>query len=80
MGANLAEAWAKRRYEAHFKSKLTDADGEKNETICWLQHATQCGYVSAEDADRLIEQCNRIGAMLGRMLASAPSFCRPPQK
>jgi len=26
--ANLREAWAKRRYEAHFISKLTDADGE----------------------------------------------------
>src|SRR5213083_1349864 len=25
---NLREAWAKRRYEAHFLSKLTDADGE----------------------------------------------------
>lgn len=26
--ANLREAWSKRRYEAHFISKLTDADGE----------------------------------------------------
>jgi four helix bundle protein len=24
---NLREAWAKRKYEAHFVSKLTDADG-----------------------------------------------------
>jgi hypothetical protein len=24
---NLREAWAKRRYEAHFVSKLTDCDG-----------------------------------------------------
>ena len=29
---NLREAWAKRRYEAHFISKLTDCDGESNET------------------------------------------------
>ena len=28
IGANIAEAWAKRRYEKHFVSKLTDADGE----------------------------------------------------
>jgi len=26
---NLREAWAKRRYEAHFLNKLTDCDGEK---------------------------------------------------
>ena len=25
---NLREAWAKRRYEAHFINKLTDCDGE----------------------------------------------------
>jgi four helix bundle protein len=28
VGANIAEAWAKRRYEKHFISKLTDSDGE----------------------------------------------------
>ena len=33
---NLREAWAKRRYEAHFVSKLTDADGENGETETWL--------------------------------------------
>lgn len=29
---NLREAWAKRRYEAHFISKLTNCDGENSET------------------------------------------------
>jgi len=28
---NLREAWAKRRYPAHFVSKLTDCDGENSE-------------------------------------------------
>ena len=28
IGANIAESWQKRRYVAHFVSKLTDADGE----------------------------------------------------
>ena len=32
IGANIAEAWAKRRYPAHFVSKLTDSDGELQET------------------------------------------------
>jgi four helix bundle protein len=27
---NLREAWSKRRYEAHFLSKLADADGQRN--------------------------------------------------
>ncbi|HCL92550.1 MAG TPA: four helix bundle protein [Verrucomicrobiota bacterium] len=29
---NLRKAWAKRHYEAHFISKLTDCDGENGET------------------------------------------------
>ena len=30
IGAQIAEAWAKRRYPRHFVSKLTDADAERN--------------------------------------------------
>jgi four helix bundle protein len=32
VGAQITEAWAKRKYERHFTSKLTDADGEQLET------------------------------------------------
>jgi four helix bundle protein len=41
--ANMREAWAKRRYEAHFISKLTDADAENSETDTWLGFAKDCG-------------------------------------
>ena len=44
--ANLREAWAKRRYEAHFISKLTDCDGENSETDTWLDYAKDCEYLS----------------------------------
>ncbi len=43
--ANIREAWAKRRYEAHFISKLTDADGENSETNTWLDFALGCNYL-----------------------------------
>ena len=43
---NLREAWAKRRYEAHFVSKLTDCDGENSETDTSLDFARDCGYIS----------------------------------
>ena len=33
VGANISEAWMKRRYAAHFVSKLSDADGEQAETL-----------------------------------------------
>ena len=46
IGAQIAEAWAKRRYARHFASKLTDADGEQLETQHWLIMAFDCGYLS----------------------------------
>jgi four helix bundle protein len=42
IGANIAEAWQKRRYVAHFISKLTDADGEQAESQHWLNTAMAC--------------------------------------
>src|SRR5210317_719783 len=47
--ANLREAWAKRRYEAHFISKLTDCDGENGETDTGWDFALSCGCISAEE-------------------------------
>src|ERR1700732_3857485 len=60
IGANLAEAWQKRRYLAHFVSKLTDADGEQAETQHWLNTAGACNYVSEKDQTVLPEKCSRI--------------------
>ena len=34
--ANIGEAWRKRRYPAHFVSKLSDSEGEAEETRVWL--------------------------------------------
>src|SRR5262245_56625403 len=43
IGAQIAEAWGKRRYENHFTSKLTDADSEQMETQHWLGCTLDCG-------------------------------------
>jgi four helix bundle protein len=72
--ANMREAWAKRRYEAHFISKLTDADGENAETDTWLDFARDCGYLSFEEHKRFAADCEQIGAMLGSMLNNPAPF------
>ena len=72
--ANLREAWAKRRYEAHFVSKLTDCDGENSETDTWLDFAKDCGYISSSDHERLTRECSDIGAKLGAMLRNPEPF------
>jgi len=43
-GANLAEAWARRRHPAQFLNKSTGAEGELQETTHWLDTATACRY------------------------------------
>lgn len=72
--ANLREAWAKRRYEAHFVAKLTDCDGENSETETWLDFACDCNYLSPDDHLRLKGDCKSIGAMLGAMLKNPTPF------
>ena len=72
--ANLREGWAKRRYEAHFVSKLTDADGENSETDTWLDFARDCEYLSVEDHRRLTSECQEVGAMLGSMMNNPAPF------
>ncbi len=77
VGAQIAEAWAKRRYEKHFISKLTDADGEQQETQHWIETAFDCEYISQEEAKALLEKCTEIGRLLGGMIAKAGQFCNP---
>jgi len=75
IGANIAEAWAKRRYPAHFLSKLTDADGEVQETLHWLATAEACDYLDQQTSESLSRSYNTLGQMLGRMLIQHKKFC-----
>lgn len=74
VGANIAEAWSKRRYRAHFISKLTDSDGEQNETRHWLKSALLCGYLSESEHDKLVAECKTVGRKLGHMIKHADQW------
>lgn len=78
IGANLAEAWAKRRYEKHFVSKLTDSDGEQMETQHWIETALDCEYIDQKISAHLNAQCLEIGRMLGSRMDKADLFCGEP--
>src|SRR5437870_9600915 len=71
---NLREAWAKRRYAAHFVSKLTDCDGENGETDSSLDFAKDCEYITTEVHTELTSLCREIGKMLGSMINNPGSF------
>lgn len=74
---NLREAWAKRRYEAHFVSKLTDCDGECNETDTSLDFARDCGYITNEQHANLTEINREVGRMLGAIMGNPKPFLLP---
>lgn len=71
---NRRDAWAKRRYEAHFVSKLTDCDGENSETDSSLDFARDCEYISAREHQVLTGKFAEIGRMLGQMMKKSQSF------
>ena len=73
---NLREAWAKRRYEAAFVSKVNDALGEATETQAWLDHALDSGYITASQFKELDAKWQQIGAMLNKMTERAHDFCK----
>jgi four helix bundle protein len=75
--ANIAEAWRKRRYEAHFISKLTDADGEAGGTRAWLDIALKCGYITQTQHAEFDAQYEEISGGLVKMM-SAPEKWRGP--
>jgi len=71
---NLRDAWAKRRYIAHFVSKVTDCDGENAETETSIDFAYDCGYISSGEYTQFIELNHEVGKMLGAMLNSPEKY------
>ena len=67
--ANIAEAWRKRRYPAHFVSKLSDAESEAEETRVWIEFAFRCGYATKTQAEDLDDCYDKILGQLVRMIS-----------
>jgi len=56
------------RYPAHFISKLSDSEGEAEETRVWLEISVNCGYLSATDGSELDLAYDRILGQLVNMI------------
>lgn len=66
--ANLGEAWRKRRYPAHFVSKLSDAESEAEECRVFLEFAVASGYLPPEEQAQLDQDCDHILSQLVAMI------------
>jgi four helix bundle protein len=73
--SNLAEAWAKRRYEKAFVSKLTDSLGEEYETECWLDYSKDCKYIQDETHEKISSEYDEVRKMLISMINNPEKWC-----
>jgi len=72
--ANLAEAYRKRRYKAHFTSKLSDSETENTETEVWLNFSIDCKYLIQKKNADFISRNTEVGKMLWNMINNPDKF------
>jgi len=72
--ANIAKAYRKRRYPAHFVSKSSDSDMENSETSVWLDFSFDCKYISQSELNDLTERNKEIGRLLGHMIENPEKY------
>jgi len=66
--SNIAEAWARKKYEKSFVSKLIDSLGEEYETENWLDYSKDCKYISQEAYNDLCDGYCEVRKMLISMI------------
>ncbi len=78
--SSIAEAYRKRRYEAHFISKTSDADMENSETQVWLSFALECKYIDENMFEDLLNRSQEVGRMLNHMIENPENYLRNADK
>ena len=72
--ACIGEAYRKRRYQAHFISKLTDSDMENTETQVWLDFTLSCKYIERAKYEELVEKSEEVGKLIYFMINNPEKF------
>src|SRR5687768_5869947 len=71
---NLAEAYRKKMYKAHFVSKVTDSDMENSETGVWLDFSLACKYINSDVHIKLTNESDEIGKLLHHMITNPEKY------
>lgn len=72
--ANLVESYRRRKYKAHFVSKLTDSLTENTETQLWLDFSIDCKYFEAEEYKDFAARNEEVGRILWYMIENPDKF------
>ncbi len=71
----LQEAYRKKRYVAHFISKITDSDMENSETSGWLDFAIACNYIITDEEHKIFFNKNEeVGKLLNHMINNPEKY------
>ncbi|TVZ25721.1 four helix bundle protein [Gillisia sp. Hel_I_86] len=71
---NIAEAYRKRSYPNHFRSKLRDSDSENPETQSWWHFANECGYIRKLEFEDFNTKSEEVGKLLNFMINNPGKF------
>ena len=77
VSGQLGEGWRKRRYEAAFISKLSDAEAEAAETQTWIEFAVRCGYVDTDTGRALFKTYDEIISRIVAMINNTDTWVLP---
>lgn len=73
--ANIAEAWAKKRYIKSFVSKLSDSLGEEYETEVWLDYSRDSKYITISQHVDLTNGYDEVRKMLISIINNSDKWC-----
>ncbi|MEE4178172.1 MAG: four helix bundle protein [Bacteroides sp.] len=77
VATNIAEAWAKRNYEKHFVSKMSDSLSEEFETESWLDFSLECKYIDPTTHEFLLKEYDEVRRILISMMNNPEKFTKP---
>ena len=74
--ANIGEAYRRKKYPAHFVSKLTDSNAENTETEIWIRFSNDFKYLNEFEYKDFSQRCEEVGRKLGLMIDHPEKFCK----
>jgi four helix bundle protein len=74
VGVNFVEAYRRRKYKAHFVSKLTDSSTENAETQVHLDFSKDCKYIEMYEYEDFTFRNDEVGKMLWNMIENPEKF------
>ena len=74
IAVNIAEGWAKRKYENVFMRHLIDSNGSCEEMKVWLDFAKDCAYLDTREYKDILERYNEVGAMLNSLIKNWQTY------